>query len=81
MAQAAKDAYDAGATIVHIHFRDQRADKGHLPTWEPSVAADICSAIRQRCPVIINMTTGTVGSAGTMGGGPLGPIGKSWLNV
>ena len=31
MAQAAHEAYNAGATIVHIHFRDQRPGKGHLP--------------------------------------------------
>ena len=33
MAKAAKECYDAGASVVHIHFRDQRAGKGHLPTW------------------------------------------------
>jgi 3-keto-5-aminohexanoate cleavage enzyme len=33
MAKAAKEAYDAGATIAHIHFRDQRPDMGHLPSW------------------------------------------------
>jgi 3-keto-5-aminohexanoate cleavage enzyme len=37
MATAAKEAWDEGATIVHIHFRDQRAGKGHLPTWDPKV--------------------------------------------
>ena len=39
------------------------------------VAADICAAIRQKCPVVINMTTGTVGTGGPAGGGPLGPTG------
>ena len=33
MAKAAKEAYEAGASVVHIHFRDQRPGKGHLPTW------------------------------------------------
>ena len=37
MATAAKEAYDAGASVVHIHFRDQRPGHGHLPTWEPEV--------------------------------------------
>lgn len=39
MATAAAQAYDAGASVVHIHFRDQRPDMGHLPTWDPAVGA------------------------------------------
>jgi len=36
---------------------------GHLPSWQPEVAATICSAIRDACPgVIINMTTGVMGN-------------------
>lgn len=73
MATAAKEAYDAGASVVHIHFRDQRPGKGHLPTWDAQVAADVVAGIRQRCPVLINLTTGTMGSSGPMGGGTLGP--------
>jgi uncharacterized protein (DUF849 family) len=35
---------------------------GHLPSWEPDVAAEITEAIRDACPgVIINMTTGVIG--------------------
>ena len=77
MATAAAEAANAGATIVHIHFRDQRAGKGHLPTWEPAVASDIAEAIRQRVPgLLLNFTTGTVGEGPSMmGGGPLGPVG------
>ena len=61
MAQSAKDAYDAGASIMHIHFRDQRTNKGHLPTWEPEVIVAISDAIRASCPdVILNYTTGTI---------------------
>jgi uncharacterized protein (DUF849 family) len=33
MAIAAKEAFDEGATIAHIHFRDQRPGMGHLPSW------------------------------------------------
>lgn len=76
MAQAAKDAYDAGASVVHIHFRDQRPGYGHLPSWDPKVAADVVEAIRSRCPVLINQTTGTMGNdKSPMAGGPLGPTG------
>lgn len=62
MAQAAADAHDAGAAIVHVHFRRQEPGLGHLPTWDPDVAERICDAIRARCPeIILNMSTGVVG--------------------
>jgi len=62
MAAAAKQAFDEGAAIMHVHFRDQRPGMGMLPTWEPSVAAEIAQAIRAACPgVILNQTTGIVG--------------------
>lgn len=62
MAAEAKRAFDAGASIMHVHYRDQRAGKGRLPTWDPKVCAEINDAIRSGCPgVIINMTTGVVG--------------------
>jgi uncharacterized protein (DUF849 family) len=62
MAREAYDAYNAGATVMHCHFRNQTPGLGHLPSWEPDVAGAICDAIRARCPgVIINMSTGTIG--------------------
>lgn len=62
MAQDAQDAYNAGATVVHVHFRDQREGRGHLPTWDPSVALEIVNAIKARCPeLLINMSTGVFG--------------------
>ncbi|MBX3532413.1 MAG: 3-keto-5-aminohexanoate cleavage protein [Rhizobiaceae bacterium] len=61
-AASAREAYDAGAAIIHIHFRQQGEGRGHLPSWEPSVAEDIVGAIRAACPgIIVNQTTGTVG--------------------
>jgi 3-keto-5-aminohexanoate cleavage enzyme len=61
-AASAREAYDAGAAIIHIHFRQQGEGRGHLPSWEPSVAQDIVGAIRAACPgIVINQTTGTVG--------------------
>ncbi len=61
-AASAREAYDAGAAIIHVHFRRQGEGMGHLPSWEPAVAEDIVGAIRQACPdVIINQTTGVVG--------------------
>jgi 3-keto-5-aminohexanoate cleavage enzyme len=62
MAQAAKDAFSAGASIMHVHFRNQTEGLGHLPSWEPEIAGAIVDAIREACPgVIINMSTGIVG--------------------
>lgn len=62
MAASAKEAYDAGAAIVHLHFRRQEAGLGHLPTWDPEVCAAICDAVRSACPgIIINMSTGVMG--------------------
>ncbi|MDP2823248.1 MAG: 3-keto-5-aminohexanoate cleavage protein [Sulfuritalea sp.] len=63
MAAAAREAYDAGASIMHVHLRQQEPGKGHLPSWEPEVAAEIVDAIRAACPgVIINLTTGVIGA-------------------
>lgn len=62
MASSAREAFDAGAAIMHVHFRRQEPGMGHLPSWEPAVAKEICDAIRDACPgVILNATTGVVG--------------------
>jgi uncharacterized protein (DUF849 family) len=62
MADSAREAFDAGAAILHVHFRDQRPGRGHLPTWDPDVASEIAGALRDACPgVILNMSTGVVG--------------------
>jgi len=61
MAVSARDAYNAGATVMHIHFRRQEPDMGHVPSWDPEVAAAASDAIREACPgVIINQTTGVM---------------------
>ncbi len=62
MAAEAKRAFEAGAAIMHVHYRSQEKGKGHLPTWDPAICNEINEAIRAACPgVIINMTTGVVG--------------------
>jgi uncharacterized protein (DUF849 family) len=62
MAAEARRAFEAGAAIVHVHYRDQREGMGHLPTWDPQICNEINAAIRDACPgIIINMTTGVVG--------------------
>jgi len=62
MAASAREAFDAGASIMHIHFRRQEEGRGHLPSWEPDVARAVCDAVRAACPgVIVNMSTGVLG--------------------
>lgn len=62
MADAAEQAWNAGATIMHCHFRDQRPGLGALPTWDLESVGAILDAIRARVPeVIINMSTGVMG--------------------
>lgn len=51
-----KRAYDAGASVVHIHARQ---DDGS-PTFSPAVFAKIKEEVRARCPVILNFSTGTI---------------------
>jgi 3-keto-5-aminohexanoate cleavage enzyme len=57
IADEARRAYDAGATIVHIHAR---TDDG-APTWDAAVFARIKHEVEQRCPVLINFSTGGMG--------------------
>lgn len=56
--EEAKRAVDAGATIVHIHARE---DDG-TPSWRTEVFENIQREVRERCPdVIINYSTGAIG--------------------
>ena len=62
MAAEARDAFNAGASIMHVHVRNQEEGMGHMPSWDPDVMASVVDAIREACPgVIINLTTGVVG--------------------
>lgn len=62
LAQEARRAFEAGASVIHVHFRSQEPGKGHLPSWDPQVATDCVQAMREACPgIIINQTTGVVG--------------------
>jgi uncharacterized protein (DUF849 family) len=62
MANAALEAYNAGASIVHVHVRRQEPGLGHLPSWDPEVCVSVIAAIRQQVPkIIINLSTGILG--------------------
>ena len=57
IAEEARRAYEAGATIVHIHAR---TDEG-APTWSKDTFARIQEETRARSPVLINWSTGGAG--------------------
>jgi 3-keto-5-aminohexanoate cleavage enzyme len=54
IAEDAKRAYDAGATVAHIHGRN---DDGS-PSWELDTFKKIKEEVRKRCPIILNFSTG-----------------------
>ena len=63
MARESKAAFDAGASVIHVHFRRLEPGQGHLPSWQTEVALEVVAAIREACPgVIINQTTGINGA-------------------
>lgn len=58
IAEEGKRAVDAGASILHIHARE---DNG-VPSWRLEVFQAIKEEVRKLCPnVIINFSTGAVG--------------------
>lgn len=58
LGEEARRAVDAGASIVHIHARE---DNG-VPSWRTEVFEEISREVRKRCPeVIINYSTGAIG--------------------
>jgi len=58
IAEEAKRAVEAGASIVHIHARE---DNG-VPSWRTEVFEQIQKEVRERCPdVVINYSTGAIG--------------------
>lgn len=56
IAEEAKRAYDAGASVLHIHARN---DDGS-PTFSPATFAKIKDEIEKRCPILLNFSTGTI---------------------
>lgn len=56
IAEEARRAWEAGATVVHIHARE---DDG-APTFSPDVFAEIKAEVRARCPIVLNFSTGSL---------------------
>ncbi len=55
-AAEAKQAYEAGAAVVHIHARTPEG----LPSYEVKDYKNIYDAVRAACPIIINFSTGAI---------------------
>lgn len=55
--EEARRAYEAGASVVHVHARE---DDGS-PTIDVEVFRRIHEAVRSRSPVLINFSTGAIG--------------------
>ncbi len=54
IAAAATAAYEAGAAVVHLHFRDQHG----RPTADLKVAARTLELVQHRSPVLVQISTG-----------------------
>lgn len=54
IAEAVHDAYRAGAAVAHLHFRDT-SDR---PTADLEIARLTMDLIKDRCPILIQLSTG-----------------------
>lgn len=52
--EAAVDSYKAGAAIAHIHVRDPKTGK---PEFKIELFQEVLDGIRDRCNMIVNLTT------------------------
>ncbi|MDD5222540.1 MAG: 3-keto-5-aminohexanoate cleavage protein [bacterium] len=50
---AAVECYKAGAAIVHIHVRDENG----IPSNDPNYIKPVVQGIREKCPVLVNLST------------------------
>jgi len=57
MAEDTLRAYNAGASVVHIHARERDGS----PSIRPEMFKEITEEIKKKCDIIINYSTGAVG--------------------
>ncbi len=68
--ESSQEAFEAGASIVHAHVRDDRG----APTSDPERFARLMEGIRHHCPgMIIQLSTGGRSGAERERGGMLPP--------
>ncbi len=54
IAVAAREAYEAGATVVHVHVRDAQGK----PTANLEIAREAMERIKDACPTLVQLSTG-----------------------
>ncbi|HEX7759375.1 MAG TPA: 3-keto-5-aminohexanoate cleavage protein [Caulobacteraceae bacterium] len=54
IADAVDEAWRAGASVAHLHFRDEQ----QRPTADLDIAKRTVDLIQQRCPILIQISTG-----------------------
>jgi 3-keto-5-aminohexanoate cleavage enzyme len=68
IAQSAKEAVEAGATIIHLHVRDKDGN----PSQDVGIFEETTKKIRERCDCILQYSTG--GAVGTDLAGRCAPL-------
>ncbi len=58
IADSAFESYQAGASVCHIHVRDPQT---HVPSMKFELYQEVFDRIRNKCDMIINLTTGAGG--------------------
>lgn len=58
IAESAVESYHAGAAVCHIHVRDPQT---HLPSMKFELYKEVYERIREKCDMIINLSTGSGG--------------------
>ncbi len=59
IADEAVRAYEAGATVCHVHARDPKTG---IPSADPDLFKEIITSIKSRCNVIVCISTGAGGN-------------------
>ena len=68
IAEAAYECYEAGASIIHLHVRDEQGN----PTQSVEVFQKAIKLIKEKCDIIIQISTG--GAVGTPADERLAPL-------
>jgi 3-keto-5-aminohexanoate cleavage enzyme len=61
IADAVVECHQAGAAIAHIHARDQKTGQ---PALKKEVFAEVLQRVRDRCDIIVNLTTSGLNLSG-----------------
>lgn len=57
IAAEAERAWNAGASVVHVHAREE----GGSPSYRIERYREVVNAVRDRCPALVSVSTGAVG--------------------